>query len=227
MLIVFCSTVGRYWLSVGAQPSDIVRRLLYKAGILPPPPIPHMHKKGPKVWAPNAYVWAFSLDKMTWGSATWNVQSNRGARRLAQRWWLLGFHRTLICPRFWNTGSDTSYSLKHIQSRGWLSDRYRNLNFLAFEAHCNANATSVLEVECAAGRIAWIEGSCLRSLILAASSISRFFSIVSFMLIADEVMGLQLSVVFWCSTNQSLFVTLQFLQSFWDAEKCLAWLVWD
>jgi hypothetical protein len=38
---------GRYWLSVGAQPSDTVRRLLNKAGILPAPPIPHMHKKGP------------------------------------------------------------------------------------------------------------------------------------------------------------------------------------
>ena len=33
------------------------------------------------------------------------------------------------------------------------------------------------------------------------------------MLIADEVMGLQLSVVVWCSTFQSLFVTLQFLQA--------------
>ncbi|CAK9191095.1 unnamed protein product [Sphagnum troendelagicum] len=38
----------KYWLSVGAQPSDVVRRLLYKAGLLPPPPQPYMPKKGPK-----------------------------------------------------------------------------------------------------------------------------------------------------------------------------------
>ncbi|XP_024401072.1 small ribosomal subunit protein bS16m/bS16c [Physcomitrium patens] len=37
----------KYWLSVGAQPSDTVRRLLNKAGILPAPPVPHMPKKGP------------------------------------------------------------------------------------------------------------------------------------------------------------------------------------
>jgi hypothetical protein len=41
------SALGRYWLSVGAQPSD-VRRLLYKASLLPPPPQPYMPKKGPK-----------------------------------------------------------------------------------------------------------------------------------------------------------------------------------
>jgi hypothetical protein len=42
------SALGRYWLSVGAQPSDVVRRLLYKASLLPPPPQPYMPKKGPK-----------------------------------------------------------------------------------------------------------------------------------------------------------------------------------
>lgn len=39
----------RYWLSVGAQPSDPVERILYRAGILPPPPMLAMaHKGGPR-----------------------------------------------------------------------------------------------------------------------------------------------------------------------------------
>ncbi|KAL1351933.1 hypothetical protein AAHE18_06G130000 [Arachis hypogaea] len=29
----------KYWLSVGAQPSEAVERLLLRAGLLPPPPI--------------------------------------------------------------------------------------------------------------------------------------------------------------------------------------------
>lgn len=36
----------RYWLSVGAQPSDPVQRLLFRAGILPPPPMVAMGRKG-------------------------------------------------------------------------------------------------------------------------------------------------------------------------------------
>ena len=31
----------KYWLSVGAQPSDRVAWLLGKFGILPPPPVPY------------------------------------------------------------------------------------------------------------------------------------------------------------------------------------------
>lgn len=30
----------KYWLSVGAQPSDTVAKLLWRAGLAPPPPIP-------------------------------------------------------------------------------------------------------------------------------------------------------------------------------------------
>ena len=37
---------GRYWLSVGAQPSDTVRHIFSLAGLLPKPPVPQMSKKG-------------------------------------------------------------------------------------------------------------------------------------------------------------------------------------
>ncbi|XP_061364988.1 small ribosomal subunit protein bS16cy-like [Gastrolobium bilobum] len=38
----------KYWLSVGAQPSDTVESLLFQAGLLPPPPIVTMgHQGGP------------------------------------------------------------------------------------------------------------------------------------------------------------------------------------
>ncbi|KAJ0724117.1 putative ribosomal protein S16 [Helianthus annuus] len=36
----------KYWLSVGAQPSDPVQRLLFRAGVLPPPPMVAMGRKG-------------------------------------------------------------------------------------------------------------------------------------------------------------------------------------
>jgi len=36
----------RYWLSVGAQPSEPVERLLFRAGMLPPPPMVAMGRKG-------------------------------------------------------------------------------------------------------------------------------------------------------------------------------------
>lgn len=36
----------RYWLSVGAQPSNPVERLLFRAGLLPPPPTVAMARKG-------------------------------------------------------------------------------------------------------------------------------------------------------------------------------------
>lgn len=36
----------RYWLSVGAQPSDPVQRILFRAGLLPPPPMLAMNRKG-------------------------------------------------------------------------------------------------------------------------------------------------------------------------------------
>lgn len=35
----------KYWLSVGAQPSEPVQRLLFRAGILPPPPMVAMARK--------------------------------------------------------------------------------------------------------------------------------------------------------------------------------------
>ncbi|KAH9623679.1 hypothetical protein KSS87_017706 [Heliosperma pusillum] len=35
-----------YWLSVGAQPSDPVQRILFRAGLLPPPPMLAMGRKG-------------------------------------------------------------------------------------------------------------------------------------------------------------------------------------
>ncbi|XP_071715311.1 small ribosomal subunit protein bS16m/bS16c-like [Rutidosis leptorrhynchoides] len=38
--------IGLYWLSVGAQPSDPVERLLFRAGVLPPPPMVAMGRKG-------------------------------------------------------------------------------------------------------------------------------------------------------------------------------------
>ncbi|MFS7991320.1 putative ribosomal protein S16 [Helianthus anomalus] len=36
----------KYWLSVGAQPSDPVQHLLFRAGVLPPPPMVAMGRKG-------------------------------------------------------------------------------------------------------------------------------------------------------------------------------------
>ncbi|KAJ4969852.1 hypothetical protein NE237_002951 [Protea cynaroides] len=36
----------KYWLSVGAQPSDPVQRLLFRTGLLPPPPMLAMGQKG-------------------------------------------------------------------------------------------------------------------------------------------------------------------------------------
>uniref|UniRef100_J3MYU4 30S ribosomal protein S16 n=1 Tax=Oryza brachyantha TaxID=4533 RepID=J3MYU4_ORYBR len=36
----------KYWLSVGAQPSDPVQRILFRAGLLPPPPMLAMARKG-------------------------------------------------------------------------------------------------------------------------------------------------------------------------------------
>lgn len=38
-----CSLSPRYWLSVGAQPSDTVARLLGQAGVIPKPP-PRLHQ---------------------------------------------------------------------------------------------------------------------------------------------------------------------------------------
>ncbi|XP_042503020.1 30S ribosomal protein S16-2, chloroplastic/mitochondrial-like isoform X2 [Macadamia integrifolia] len=39
----------KYWLSVGAQPSEPVQNLLFRAGVLPPPPMLAMgHKGGPR-----------------------------------------------------------------------------------------------------------------------------------------------------------------------------------
>ncbi|KAG8374201.1 hypothetical protein BUALT_Bualt11G0106400 [Buddleja alternifolia] len=36
----------KYWLSVGAQPSEPMERLLFRAGLLPPPPMLAMGRKG-------------------------------------------------------------------------------------------------------------------------------------------------------------------------------------
>lgn len=36
----------KYWLSVGAQPSEPVQRILFRAGVLPPPPMMVMGRKG-------------------------------------------------------------------------------------------------------------------------------------------------------------------------------------
>uniref|UniRef100_A0A2P2JEB3 Uncharacterized protein MANES_05G131300 n=1 Tax=Rhizophora mucronata TaxID=61149 RepID=A0A2P2JEB3_RHIMU len=45
----------KYWLSVGAQPSDPVRRILLKAGLLSPPPMVVMgDKSGPTTSLPVA-----------------------------------------------------------------------------------------------------------------------------------------------------------------------------
>ncbi|CAM6108659.1 unnamed protein product [Calypogeia fissa] len=43
----------KYWLSVGAQPSDTVARLLFLVGILPKPPMTHIAKKGPPAERPK------------------------------------------------------------------------------------------------------------------------------------------------------------------------------
>lgn len=45
-LIRILSPPFRYWLSVGAQPSDPVQRILFRAGLLPPPPMVAMGRKG-------------------------------------------------------------------------------------------------------------------------------------------------------------------------------------
>lgn len=42
ILVIIC----RYWLSVGAQPSEPVERILFRAGMLPPPPMVAMARKG-------------------------------------------------------------------------------------------------------------------------------------------------------------------------------------
>lgn len=44
--LVFLHSFCRYWLSVGAQPSDPVQRILFRAGLLPPPPMVAMGRKG-------------------------------------------------------------------------------------------------------------------------------------------------------------------------------------
>ncbi|KAJ7959079.1 30s ribosomal protein s16, chloroplastic [Quillaja saponaria] len=36
----------KYWLSVGAQPSEPVQRILFRSGLLPPPPMVAMECKG-------------------------------------------------------------------------------------------------------------------------------------------------------------------------------------
>ncbi|KAJ8472233.1 hypothetical protein OPV22_026576 [Ensete ventricosum] len=36
----------KYWLSVGAQPSDPVQKILFRAGLLPPPPMVALTRKG-------------------------------------------------------------------------------------------------------------------------------------------------------------------------------------
>ncbi|XP_065851118.1 small ribosomal subunit protein bS16m/bS16c-like [Euphorbia lathyris] len=36
----------KYWLSVGAQPSDPVKNILFRAGMLPPPPMTALGRKG-------------------------------------------------------------------------------------------------------------------------------------------------------------------------------------
>lgn len=43
---LFDFAIVRYWLSVGAQPSDPVQRILFRAGLLPPPPMLAMGRKG-------------------------------------------------------------------------------------------------------------------------------------------------------------------------------------
>lgn len=46
LLLLISFTPYRYWLSVGAQPSDPVERILFRAGLLPPPPMVAMGRKG-------------------------------------------------------------------------------------------------------------------------------------------------------------------------------------
>ncbi|KAK9071218.1 hypothetical protein SSX86_009786 [Deinandra increscens subsp. villosa] len=46
MCFICFLSLYRYWLSVGAQPSDPVQRLLFRAGLLPPPPMVAMGRKG-------------------------------------------------------------------------------------------------------------------------------------------------------------------------------------
>lgn len=45
-LIMSLNLQYRYWLSVGAQPSDPVQRVLFRSGLLPPPPMMAMGRKG-------------------------------------------------------------------------------------------------------------------------------------------------------------------------------------
>ncbi|XVE70619.1 hypothetical protein DITRI_Ditri10aG0085900 [Diplodiscus trichospermus] len=43
----------KYWLSVGAQPSEPVQRILFRSGLLPPPPMVAMGRKcGPRDMRP-------------------------------------------------------------------------------------------------------------------------------------------------------------------------------
>lgn len=44
--LLFLLFFHRYWLSVGAQPSEPVQRILFRAGVLPPPPMVAMGRKG-------------------------------------------------------------------------------------------------------------------------------------------------------------------------------------
>lgn len=46
LVLRFSCDFCRYWLSVGAQPSEPVQRLLFRAGLLPPPPMVAMGRKG-------------------------------------------------------------------------------------------------------------------------------------------------------------------------------------
>lgn len=46
LVIIFFCELCRYWLSVGAQPSDPVQCILFRAGLLPPPPMVAMGRKG-------------------------------------------------------------------------------------------------------------------------------------------------------------------------------------
>ncbi|GAV81399.1 Ribosomal_S16 domain-containing protein, partial [Cephalotus follicularis] len=39
-------SLSLYWLSVGAQPSDPIQRILFRAGLLPPSPMVIMGRKG-------------------------------------------------------------------------------------------------------------------------------------------------------------------------------------
>ena len=45
-MFFFFFPMYRYWLSVGAQASDPVQRLLFRSGLLPPPPMVAMGRKG-------------------------------------------------------------------------------------------------------------------------------------------------------------------------------------